>query len=234
MKKLLFILGTFILFFLMGYYLQSRYPSAQLVSKQTHFKSLLNSSLNSFVSQEKKTDSASKSELDEILKEYAGRGVPSPSGVQEIDLDPTFLKTAEGRSLFEYLLSQNFKNQFTFKHFEIIQDRFMTPLPQENLGHVSLAQNELANRLGILKAMEEISIKKTSPSLKNSMNEFYLKFIQDKNSSLVFRRQAYRNFRKLQLNGNEKYFRSQIGAIDPQVIALAALSEREMFEAYFE
>ncbi len=231
MNRLLFIFATFLLFFVFGYWLQSEFPETRLVKSKltSHRLNEATTLLNADLGARSKSESLT---LNDVVQQYSGQK-KGKAEKKEI-LQPVSLEKSRGRELFVYLYSEHFRKNFALKQLEEVRNRFQTPLPRNFVNHVSMEQKEMANRLGILRAMETLPVHQMSEALQTDLGEFYTDILSNEKNHWLNRRQAYLNWKRVGTHRSEEKVKKQLAKVDPQVLSLATMSESEMIEALFE
>lgn len=151
--------------------------------------------------------------------------------------DARILKEESGTQLFKQLLKPvdtNSLSGVSVTTLQAVQERFAQPYSRQFLGHVSMADKEAVQRIGILKALGNRSVYLQDADLKKQVVSFYEKIIATSKEHIMVKRQALRSLSQLQKNLPEAAYLQRMAILDPHVLALAGMSDRELIEAVIE
>lgn len=115
-----------------------------------------------------------------------------------------------------------------------IKKRFHERYTNELHGHHTLGSREVTNRLGILRALDQVTQQSSARDLRAPLSKFYVEILESSREPWAIKRQALRNLAYLDQDLTIEKKEARLQKLDPRLIATAALTDRELLEALVE
>ncbi|MNK51244.1 hypothetical protein D3C87_701420 [compost metagenome] len=146
------------------------------------------------------------------------------------------LRDQSDGTLFSYLFDGGFQQpgQLTPESLRAVQQRFSKAYSQDHTRHISMADREAINRIGILKAMGQSAGHIKDSALKAQVISFYERILATPHESLMVKRQALKSLAQTQTDLSEEERLRRLEKVDRHVLSLSAMSDREIVEAALE
>lgn len=187
------------------------------------------------LSREQKKSSLAKPSFDSLgSSSIQQKKMPVKNPKASVSPPPAaFLRNSSGGVLFQHLFAGPFLANR--ENLQFIQDRFNQPYPRESWGHHSAYEREVANRLGILRALQVQQTLGVKVEVHSAMTKLYRGIITgSKIHPWTLRRQALRNLSSLPGALSELERQKLFSQTEPGLIAVSAMSDQQLVEALFE
>jgi hypothetical protein len=146
------------------------------------------------------------------------------------------LKNQSGHLLYQYLFEGPFQltDGVSEAAITFIRQRLNATIPPNNSPHDKVSEQEISNRVGILKALQKRRWLKKEDPLKMKVVDLMNEVLDSKDQHWLIKRQALRSLITLNPNITETQRIERLQNLDSRVIASSAYSDHETIEMILE